>query len=349
MHEVSVSGSELRKFVFDILYASGVDTTESKIISKVLVWTEMIGRTTHGVIRLPIYLKRFKLGLIKSPCRPKFIRKSGTIQILKGNDGFGQFLSHYAMSRAMEIADKHGVGLVGVNESNHFGAGAYYIQMAAEKNNISLVTTNSFPLVAPHRGISPVLGTNPIAFGAPMRNGQSILIDFSTGALAGATIRKAIAEHGKIPKGMVVDKNGNDIVDPERASKGVILPFSGARGYCLGLFAEILSGVITGAAISHEIGSIYRELKKSNRVGHLFCVLNIAKIMPIETYFDRMEKLLGFIKASKKFSETEEILMPGENRWRIYHQQLTGGVRLSAECIEALNPLADELKISKPW
>ena len=349
MDDLRVFDKELEKFVLNILCASGVDPSESEIISKVLVWTELIGRTGHGVIRLPIYLKRFEKELIKSPCQPEFYRKSSAIQLLKGKDGFGQFLGHCAMSKAVEIADKHGIGLVGVYESNHFGASAYYVQMAAERNMISLVTTNSFPIVAPHGGISPVFGTNPIAFGAPMRNGQSILVDFSTGALAGATIRKAIAEQGKIPDGMVVDENGNDIVDPKKAPKGVILPFAGARGYCLGLMAEILSGVITGAAISHEIGSIFRQFDKNNRVGHLFFVLNIANIMSLKTYFNRMEIISGFIKASKRLPETKEILLPGETRWRTYYQQLSEGISLSAECIEALNQLADKFKISTPW
>ena len=347
--DVRVSSDELEKFALNILGASGVDPYESEIISKVLVWTDLIGRTTHGIIRLPIYIKRFKRGLIKSPCQPEFIHKSSSIQLLKGNDGFGQFLSHCAMSKAIDIAAKHGVGLIGVYESNHFGAGAYYIQMAAEKNMISLVTTNSFPLVAPHGGIAPVLGTNPLAFGAPMRNNQSILVDFSTGALAGATIRKAIAENVTIPKGMVVNEKGQDIVDPNQAPQGIILPFAGARGYCLGLMVEILSGVITGSAISHEIGSIFRNFKKCNRVGHLFIALDIRQMMPLDIYYDRMTQLVAFIKETKRLGETDEILLPGEKRWRIFRQQITEGIRLSTDCIEALNPLAYELGVSQPW
>jgi LDH2 family malate/lactate/ureidoglycolate dehydrogenase len=349
MDEVRVNGNELEKFAINILCAAGVDTYESEIISKVLVWTDMVGRTTHGMIRLPIYIKRFRRGLIKSPCHPKFIHKTSSIQILKGNDGFGQFLSHCAMSKAIEIAAKQGVGLIGVYESNHFGAGAYYIQMAAEKNMISFVTTNSFPLVAPHGGIAPVFGTNPMAFGAPMRNNQSILVDFSTGALAGATIRRAIAENGEIPKGMVVDEKGQDIVDPKKAPQGIILPFAGARGYCLGLMVEILSGVITGSAISHEIGSIFRNFQKSNRVGHLFIALDISQMIPLYIYYDRMTQLVAFIKETKRLDETVEILLPGEKRWHLYQQHMKDGIRLSADCIEALNPLADELGVTKPW
>lgn len=349
MNAIRVDFQEFKKLAFDILTLSGVDSKEAEIIAKVVSWTDLIGRSTHGSIRLPIYLKRFRLGLIKSPCRPEFIKKSDAIYILKGKDGFGQYLGHRAMLKAIEIAEKQGIGLVGVQDSNHFGAGAYYIQMAAERHKISLVASNSFPLVAAHGGISPVFGTNPIAFGAPTKNGRSILIDFSTGSLSGSTIRKAIVEQGKLPEGTVIDENENTIEDPKLASKGVMLPFAGARGYCLGFMSEILSGIITGAASSHEIGSIYKDFHRPNKVGHFFLAIDISSILPLDIYFDRMEKLSGTIKNSKKRKDINEILLPGEIRWRNYKRQLKAGIQLTAEIVEALDPLVKELNLSAPW
>ena len=349
MDNVRVSFSKLEKFASDILVSADVDTLEAQIVATVLVWNELIGRSTQGLVRIPIYMKRFQRGLITSPSNPEFKQASDTICMVKGNDGFGQFLGHCAMSKAIELADTYGVGVVGVSGSNHFGSGAYYLHLAAKANQLSLVTSNSVPKVAPHGGMTAVLGTNPIAFGAPTQNGQSILIDFSTGALAGSTVRKAIAEHGKIPKGMVVDENGNEIVDPKKAPNGVILPFAGTKGYCLGLMAEILSGIITGAAISHEIGSIYKDFDRSNNVGHFFLTIDISRICPLHIYFDRIETLIGFIKKSKKRKGTDEILLPGETRWRNYKHQRNTGVQLTAESIEALDPLVKELNVSAPW
>ncbi len=95
------------------------------------------------------------------------------------------------MSMAIDIADQHGIGVVGVMHSNHFGAGAYYVNMAAQSNKIGFAFSNSVPHVAPFGGILPVLGTNPMAFAAPIRNKESILVDFSTGASSGSIIMKA--------------------------------------------------------------------------------------------------------------------------------------------------------------
>ena len=275
MDNVKIDSRLLEKFVFDILCASGIDTQEAHTITRVMVWTEMIGRSGHGLKRLPNFIKRFKLNLINSPCRAEFVRKSEAVLLLKGNNGPGPFLGHMAMSKAIEIAEKYGVGVVGVQNSNHFGANSYYNQLAAQAGKLSIVTTNSFPLVVPQGGMSPVFGTNPFAFGAPVKGGQSILVDFSTSGISGAMIRKAIADQGTLPSGVALDEFGNDTVDPEQAGKGSILPMAGAKGYCLGLMVEILSGVITGSAISHEIGSVWKDFSKSNRVGHLFLAIEL--------------------------------------------------------------------------
>jgi ureidoglycolate dehydrogenase (NAD+) len=349
MDDVRVDSRLLKKFVFDILCASGVDTRETNTIAEVMVWTEMIGRSGHGLKRLPIFIKRFKRNLINSPCHAEFVRKSDTISLLEGNDGPGQFLGHMAMLKAIEIADKFGVGVVGVQNSNHFGANSYYNQLAAQAGKISIVTTNSFPLVVPHGGMSPVLGTNPFAFGAPVIGSQSILIDFSTSGISGAMIRKALANKSTLPMGVALDKDGKDTVDPEQASKGSILPMAGVKGYCLGLMVEILSGVITGSAISHEIGSVWKDFSKSNRVGHLFLAIDISSLLPLEIYYDRMAELMGYIKEAKKRNGINAILLPGEPEWRHYQQNVESGVHLSKDIADELQSLANEFKLGVPW
>jgi LDH2 family malate/lactate/ureidoglycolate dehydrogenase len=349
MAAIRVNFEQLEKFVFDILHCSGFDAKEAKITAEVMVWTDLIGRSNHGLKFLPIILKRFRRDLIKSPCHPEFEKRADAIYVLRGNDGLGQFLSHLAMAKAIDIADERGIGLVGVQNSNHFGAGAYYMQMAAEKKKISLVTSNSVPRVVPHGGSTPVLGTNPFAFGAPVKDDRSILVDFSTGAMAGSTIRKAIEDGKSIPEGLALDRNGNDTVDPKMANDGSLLPMAGAKGFCMGLMVEILSAIITGSASSHEIGSMLKNFSKSNRVGHFILAINVPSLMPLEVYYDRMETLIRYIKESRKKNDVDEILYPGEGRWRHLHQNEKEGVQLADSIIAALQAEASKLNLAVPW
>lgn len=350
MSKMKIQHKELLQFVHSILCAAGVSNAEAEIVSQVLVWCDLVGRYTQGVIRIPIFLRRFKLALIQSPCHPELIQKSEAICLIDGNNGFGQYLGFMAMSKAIEMADRCGIGMVGVSRSNHFSANAYYVQMAAERNKIGLAFTNGFPRTAPHGGISATLGTNPLGFAAPTRNKESILVDLSTGASSGSMIRQAIVEKRNIPEGILIDQAGNPVVDPLQAEGCTILPFGGAKGFCLSLMVEILSGLITGAGISHEVESTYKNFEKSSNSGHLFIAIDIPRVMgDMEVYYKKMDTLISFIKGAQRQNEVEEILLPGETRWRHYNQQLIEGIELNIETVKSLDKIANELSILTPW
>ena len=342
---IRVSSEKLTQFINTLLISEKVDVEEAKIISQALVWSDLIGRSTHGVGRLPNYLRRYRHQLIKSPCQAEFQQKSETIYLVNGNDGFGHYLGHIAMEKATQIANQYGVGIVGVNHSNHFGANAYYVNLAAQHQQIGLAFSNSFPHVAPYGGISAVLGTNPFGFAVPTQNDRSIIVDFSTGMSAGSGLRKMSQNQEKIEEDIIIDVEGNSITDPQKVSEGVILPFGGAKGFCLGLMVEILSGVITGAGISHEIASMYKNFDRSANIGHFLMAIDITKLMPLDEYYQRIERLISFIKASKTQNNIEEILLPGEKRWRNYDEQIQNGIQLDSQTVAKLNNLAIQLGI----
>ncbi|MGB8953586.1 MAG: Ldh family oxidoreductase [Candidatus Aminicenantales bacterium] len=349
MSELRISHETLKRFALDLIQASGLDAEEADIIADVFIWMDMIGRYTQGIARLPVYLKRFQLGLINSPCHPEFVKRAEAVYLLEGNDGFGHYLGHLAMKKAVDIARRFGVGLVGVKHSNHFGAAAYYVNLAAQDGQIGMAVSNSVPHVAAHGGISAVLGTNPMAISVPTKGGYPVLIDLSTGPSSGSAIMKAAQEGKQIPSGWVIDHEGNPVVDAKEAVQGVLLPFGGAKGFCLCLAVEILSGVLTGSAISNEIASLHKDFSRSSRVGHSFLAIDVTKMMPAELFYGRMDTLIGFIKGSRKQKGIDEILIPGETRWRCYQEQHSHGISLDEKAMKSLAEFAKDMKISPPW
>jgi ureidoglycolate dehydrogenase (NAD+) len=349
MSEIRIAHKSLRRFALDLILASGADPEEAEIIADAYLWTDLVGRHTQGISRLPVYLKRLRLGLIKSPCRPDFIKHAEAVCIVDGHDGFGLYLGHVAMQKATEIAREYGIGSVGVRHSNHIGAAAYYVNLAAKNRQIGIALSNTFPRVAAHGGISAVLGTNPLAFGVPTQTGRPVLIDLSTSSISASTLRSAANDRKKVPAGSVVDQKGDLVVEAAAAVDGVIMPLGGAKGYCLGLIVEILCGVLTGAAISHEIGSFWKDFTKPANLGQFFIALDIEKFMSLEAFYKRMDLLIRFIKESQLQKETLEILIPGEIRWRNYNQNLSEGVPLDEKTAASLSDCASSLGIIPPW
>jgi len=349
MVEGKVNHTDLRCFAEKLLTAAGTDTQEAAIVADILVWADLVGRPTQGVWRLKELLPKLRNGLIRSPCSPTFIQKTDGIVQVDGHDGLGRYVGHISMAKAIELAGRCGMGLAAVRNSNHYGAGAYYVHMAAQEGMIGFAFTNAPRRVAAHGGLNPLFGTNPIAFSAPMRNGHSVLIDFSTSAMAGSVTRKAMEAKKPIPENVAIDEHGKPVTDPDQAQRFTLLPFGGAKGYCLSLLVEILAGVITGSEMSFQIPSMFEKKQIATRIGHVFLAIDIATLLPLDEYYERIETLVATVKKSTLEPGVSEILIPGETRWKNHAAHRQEGVLLDSNTVESLTSLANELKLTPPW
>ncbi len=340
-----ISSEALHEMCFALFRAGGVDREQASEVANNLIWSELVGRENFGLLRLPVYLERVAKGGLKCPCDPRFSELSDAISILDADAGFGQYAANLATERAVSLARKSGVGMVGVRNSNFFGTGAYYVKKIAEDGMVGLVMSNSFPKVTAHGGLTPIFGTNPLAFGAPRRDGEHLLFDMATSALAGSTVRECIENGTPLPDGMAVDRHGDPITDPAKVAGGALLPVAGAKGYGLSLFVEILAGVLTGAGVADGVASMYKDMSAPGQNGHFMVAIDISRFMAIEDFYARFEALVGSIKASHP---TNEILLPGEIRWRNYHHNMKAGIRLGDTTRAAVEIICRETGVPFP-
>ncbi len=339
-----VPATALGEFAAALMQTKGVDEAQISTVVPNLIWCELAGRSNFGIERLPIHLKRAGLGLIKCPCSPQFEQLSPSVARLDGDSGFGHYASALAMDRAIQLARDTGVGIVGVRNSNFFGAGAYYVKQAADDGMIALAMSNSFPKVAPYGGIKAVLGTNPFAFGAPRRNGDHLLFDMATSGLAGSTVREHIARNKPLPEGLAVDALGQPITDARKVNEGALLPFGGAKGYGLSLLVEILAGVLTGAGVADGVGSMYQDFTRSGDNGHFVMALDVSRWMSMDEYHARFDGLAMALKASG-----DKVLLPGEMRWQTYRDNLANGIAIDPIIAKSVGGFALDAGIKPPF
>ncbi|MEZ0367793.1 MAG: Ldh family oxidoreductase [Candidatus Sericytochromatia bacterium] len=335
-----IPAEALRQQTLTLLLAYGCDPDEAAILSDNLVWNALIERNSHGFDRLERLLGRLAQGLIQSPCRPELSRLSPSLSRLDGNNGFGQYLGQLAMQEAIGLARTQGIGAVGVCNSNWNGTGAYFVQLAAGQGLIGLSLSNAYAKVAPHDGTAPVFGTNPLAFGAPRRNGASILLDMASSAISGAELRQSLQAGSSPPTGSV-------LATP--AGAPLLLPFGGHKGSGLALMIEILSAVLSGAKLSAEVASMFHDFDRPGGNGQFFLALDIARFMPLEAYYDRLEALAELIRAAG--SQAKSPRLPGERCWQAYTRNQTEGLLLEARLQSSLKKLADakNLALFQDW
>lgn len=304
---------ELLEWTRRLLVKAGFDNEQGSRFAEALIWSDLVGRDTHGIWRLPAYLDRLESKLIKCPCSPTLCADRQAVAVMDGDGGLGHYVGHEAMSRAIGKAGKFGIGAVGVHNSNHFGTGAYFVNLAAENNMIGLAFSNSIARVAAYGGNRPVFGTNPFAFGVPGRDGKHMLLDMSTSAFCGSKVMK-YAEAGKpLPEGIAVDSQGNNILDARELDKGTLLPFGGAKGYGMTLMIEILSSVLTGAVLSTKVNSMFKKFSGSGKNGHFFLAIDLSQMTSPELFSARLESLFNTVRSSG--STEGDVLVPGDTRW----------------------------------
>jgi LDH2 family malate/lactate/ureidoglycolate dehydrogenase len=342
-----INHKDLRDLAVALLSAGGADESEVCTIADILIWADLVGRSTQGIWCLKTLLQRLHAGFIQSPCSPEFTQRRDGIVLVDGHNGFGRYVGHVGMLQAIELARRCGIGLALVRNSSHFGAAAYYVNLAAQAGMVGFAFTNAPRRVAAHGGLRPIFGTNPIAFGAPLSNGQSVLVDFSTSMMAGSVVRKALESNEPLTEGVAIDQHGLPTTSPTEVF--AMLPFGGARGYCLGLLVEILTGVLTGSLMSFQIPYILEKTQQATHTGHVFLVIDVTALLPIQEYHERMATLVGTIKDSPLQSGVAEVLIPGETRWRSYLKQIKEGILVDSATIESLEALAAERKIATPW
>ncbi|MCH8033931.1 MAG: Ldh family oxidoreductase [Bacteroidetes bacterium] len=345
-----ISYEELWSYCYKILVSAGTSDSEAHIVSDVLLWTEFIERGTNGLSsRLPLLAERVNNKLIKSPSEPVFEIKTETISILNGDNGFGQVNGTIAMKKAIQVAKDHGVGLVFVNHSNHYGAGAYYCKLAIEENLIGFTTSNAYPKVAPFGGSKPVLGTNPLSLGCPTGKEYPLLIDMATSAFAQSTVREFQKANKLLPDDVALDVNGRPTNNPLDVNEGCLLPSGGAKGFSLGIMVELFSGILSGAGFSFGVGSIWKDQTRGSNTGHFFLALNPASIMSFNLYLQRMQSLIEKIEGVPTYSKTSSVRIPGKIRYDKLKENMENGICINSSAKSKLNSISIKFRVKPPW
>ena len=237
-----VSPPRLARFVAAVLAAVGVPAGDAGLVADGLVTADLWGHQSHGVLRLSWYVNRIRAGVMRAVTTPETVSDTGPLAVVDGHDGVGQVLAAHAAREATRRAREHGVGVVGVRNSNHFGTAAYFTRMAARDGCVAILATNASPAMAPWGGRGRVVGTNPWSIAAPAGRHDVVVMDIANTAVARGKVYLARQRGEPIPAGWAIDADGAPTTDPAAAIAGAILPMAGHKGYAISLMMDVLAG-----------------------------------------------------------------------------------------------------------
>lgn len=341
-----IPAAALPAWVRGLLEGAGLEAGAAGTVAEALVETSLRGVDSHGIARVPVYADRLRAGGINPRPVPRVVRSSGSVALVDGDGGPGQVAGRFAMDRALELAADGGVGVACVFASNHFGAAATYVLRAARAGCVGMAMTNADVLVVPYGGAAPALGTNPIAFAAPLPDGGVFELDMATSQVAMNRVFNARDEGRAIPSDWAVDADGAATTDPGAAAAGV--PLGGYKGYALALMVEVLCGVLAGAAVGRDVGRLYGADAEGQRAGHFLLALDPERLVGRERFETLLAGLLSDVRSVPVAPGADEVLVPGEPEARARAERERDGVPVEPELWGTLRALGDQLGVSAP-
>jgi LDH2 family malate/lactate/ureidoglycolate dehydrogenase len=342
---VHVSPDRLRDLVAAIYCSSGVPEADAAFVADTMVQADLWGHQSHGVLRVGWYYARLRSGAMLPVTRPETVVDGGAIAVVDGHDGVGQAVARHATEEAVRRAKLHGVGVVSVRNSNHFGTCMYYTGMAASAGCIGLLATNGGPNMAPWGGMKKMIGTNPWSVAAPAGRYPPMIMDVAVSGVARGKIFLAQQRHEPIPDTWAIDQQGLPTTDPRAALEGFILPMAGHKGYAIGVIIDMLAGVLSGSSFLDEVHGPYDPVNRSG-AGHFFAAFDIDAFQPRAQFDARMEEYIARLKAVPVAPGHTEVFYPGEIESRNDAQHRLEGLLLPLDTVADLERVARDAGLS---
>lgn len=284
---------------------------DARLAADTLVQADLWGHQSHGVMRLSWYLARLEAGVCDPVAKPELVVDAGAVAVLDGHDGMGQVLTARAVEEAVSRANAHGIGAVGLKNSNHFGTAMYFTLMAARQGCVGFLSTNASPAMAPWGGRKKTVGTNPWSWASPAGKYSPMVLDIANTGVARGKIYLAKQKGLPIPDGWAISKEGRPTTDPTEAIDGIILPMAQHKGYAIAVMMDMLSGVLTGSAFGTGVFGPYQTERRSG-AGQLMIAIDIAAMQPLGDFNTRMERYIAELKSVPLAQGFDEIVYPGE-------------------------------------
>jgi len=344
--EKLVSPQNLKKYLYDLYRKIGLSEQDSAFIATSTVETNLWGIDSHGVMRVPIYVRRLISGAMNKSPNMRILKESNALTVLDGDNACGYIVGREAMNLAIDKANRYGVGVVGAINSNHFGATGIYTRLAVDNEMIGIAMTTSPPYIAFGGSRKPIVGNNPIAIGIPTFGRFPILLDIAMSVVAGGKLLVARAKGEKIPLDWATDSEGHPTDDPEKAFKGYFLPLGGHKGFGLALIVEILCGVITSGCFLDQQRGMYKNPDDPSLTGHLMIAMNIESIMAKEEMKRRMALFIEMVKSTPMNEGSNELLVPGEIEYKTKMKREVSGIPIPVQLYEELLALGKNIGIA---
>lgn len=350
---VTLKVQKLTDFVSDIFVRAKSSKEEAQRIAHYLVTANLTGHDSHGVIRVPQYVRWANEGVIIPDQKIKMVVDTPSIAVVDGGFGYGQTVTPQAVKIGIDKCKANGLAAMTLKNSGHLGRVGDWAEMAAAEGLVSIYFVNAAGsvLVAPYGGVARKLSTAPYCVGIPRPGKIPVVLDFATSIVAEGKVMVASRGGKKLPKGALVNDDGSLSEDPHvlygpyedngprihAQGKGAIRAFGEHKGSGLALMCELLGGALTGN------GATKTDRRFSN--GMLAIFIDPKVVDPAHFFDGEVARYIDYFKDSKLAAGHDAVLIPGEPEAAMRADRNKNGVPLTEDTWGSITATAKSVGI----
>lgn len=338
--------AEFRPVVSSLLHACGLPADRAERTAEILLLAEVWGTGSHGLLRLPHYLRRLRSGGYRPDAELVTVTDTGPLVSLDGQGGLGHWQLWQAAELGTSRAMEHGISIVAVGNSGHCGALGTYTLPGLACDVTALVFSNGPAVMPAWRGNQPVVSTSPLAAGLPVPDGGAI-IDMATSAVARGRIAALASQGREVPAGWALAADGTPTTDPDAALHGMLAPMGGAKGFALAFLVEALTGGLVGPALSTDVADMFapNDDETPQRIAHVIISIDSTRL-DAAGQADAHRSRLAQLRASIEDSGGR---VPGAARATVTTLDGSESIIINDALAEQLREFAEQLGVDSQW
>ncbi|HEY2184350.1 MAG TPA: Ldh family oxidoreductase [Xanthobacteraceae bacterium] len=343
--EIRIASSALAQFVAALFEAAGVGRPLASEWSASLVWANLRGVDSHGVLRVPGYVERLKSRSINPSPEMKVQRRAGAVVVLEADRAPGAIAMTRAMAEAIACAREVHIGWCAARNITHAGAVGYFALQAAHAGMAGIVMTASGPLMAYHGARVAGVSTNPLAIAFPAGERPPYLIDVSTSTVALGKLLAARDAGREVPSGWGIDAQGRPTT--EAAKIATLLPMAGPKGSGLSFLIECLCSLTVHNPILANALEAGGSLDDPYLNGVAIAV-DLAAFGNLHSIRAEADRLGDAILSLPPAAGVDRILLPGERGDGTLRERERSGIPLPRGTWDRLLACARNLGVTVP-
>ena len=344
-NEIRMDCLLLQEFTRTVFVESGIPLEDAETVADVLIWANLRGIDSHGVLRIPGYVGMVDTGHINPQPDIKILKETAAVEFVDADRAFGPVVTTSTMRRVIEKAKQVGIGWALIRNHTHQGAMGYYSLMAAEADMAGIAMVCSPPNMAPHGAKIRGVHNSPISIAVPGKSHRPLILDMATSVAAGGKLNLASDKGIPIPIGWALDGDGKPTTDPDLSR--ALLPAGGPKGSGLALMFECLTSIMANNPLLEPVllDSPQRRRHQQNSV---VAAIDISMFTDIETYKEHIDTLIDCLKSLPKADGVDEIFVPGELEDRCYDERIQNGIPLPEGTVSRLLEVAERFGVEFP-